>query len=256
MKTLSLTNPLMHGAKELQRALIADHFLPASADDDVYGPATARACEKAKWNYGYPASAIHHGHEYAGQTLLDYLTGRKQLPPAYRARRKQRLGDAPNHDAAVREATVSAFEWIVANGSRFHYAQVRPIPLFRGPIPAGRTIYTDCSGAVTLACYRGGAPDPGGLHYSGANNTGTFLGHMTHINRADARAGDIVVWSFGPRDTYGHHAAMLIQAASVPDPMLCSFGSNPPRKISLSAETRAQASFGATQTNFLRLRTA
>ncbi len=256
MKTLHLVNPPVHGARPLQEALIKDGFLPHGADDDVYGPGTARACEKAKWNYGYPSTAIHHGHEYAGQQLLDYLTGAKGLPTSYALRRKQRLGQHPDRDTAVRNAVAGQFNWIVANASRFRYAQVRPIPLFRGPIPAGRTIFTDCSGAVTLACYRGGAPDPGGLHYSGANNTGTFLGHMTHIAKVAAKVGDIVVWSFGPHDTFGHHAAMLIEPGTKADPMLGSFGSNPPRRIALSAETHAQAGFGATQTNFLRLRTA
>ncbi len=255
MKTLFLTNPPVNGARTLQQALIKDGFLPVGSDDDVYGPLTARACEKAKWKFGYPSSAIHHGHEYAGDQLLDYLTGRTELPVAYQRRRRQRLGGVPNHDAAVRQSTVSAFEWIVANAEHFRYAQDRPIPLFHGPIPPGRVIATDCTGAITLACYRGGAPDPNNLHYGGQGFTGTMLGHLTHIPRSEAKPADLVVW-VNPHVPTGHHGAMLIHAGSVPDPMLCSFGSNPPRKIALSAETAAQASFGATQTNFLRLRTS
>src|SRR6476646_9042128 len=92
METHSLTNPLQrdpagsHEIHDLQRALDAAkiYFGPI---DGIFGAGTADACKRAKWRFGYPRRAVV---ATGGQTLYNYLTGKRQLPPLYKLRRRAR----------------------------------------------------------------------------------------------------------------------------------------------------------------------
>jgi cell wall-associated NlpC family hydrolase len=104
-------------------------------------------------------------------------------------------------------------------------------------MPLARTLplTTDCSGFVTLCYFLAGAPDPNGLHYSGAGYTGTLLGHLTHVTAAKAREGDLVVWGVYP----GRHCAVVLEEGD--DPLLASHGSERgPIAIRYSDECRVQ----------------
>jgi hypothetical protein len=93
MKTLSLTTPLTRGTNVLlvQRTLQQN---PWGADylraqpDGVFGPATGRACIRAKYHLGYPQRLLQPTY---GDTLHALLTKQRALPPLYRARRLARL---------------------------------------------------------------------------------------------------------------------------------------------------------------------
>lgn len=210
MRTLQLTNPPMRGALPFQKAL-REAKLYGGKLDDLYGPATAESCRLAKYRLGYPMSAIHPGHEIAGDVLLGYLTGHRPLPLAYRARRKLRLHPVTAEDVK-RNATVNAFRWLIAHEPQVHYQQWRPIPLWIPPLTMPTAgITTDCSGAVTLAAKWGGLPDPNGLGYGGQGFTGTLLSHLAHIGREHVQRADLVV--LGPGT--GEHVCMVLE---VPGP--------------------------------------
>jgi cell wall-associated NlpC family hydrolase len=251
VKTLRLAGPpYQHGAKALQQALIERGLLPAGAADDQYGPSTARAVEKAKWMLGYPASAIHHGHEYAGDAVLAYLTGRQHPPLAYAERARARAAHLPpvDHDAQARARVVACYRELIANAALIDYAEVRPIPTYLGAIRP-RT-QTDCSGSITWACTRAHVPDPNGLN-NGQGYTGTMLDHLAHIPRSEVKAGDLVVWT--PPAT-GQHVCIFIDPATG---LLGSFGSDPgPRTISYQDENAYQSSHGHATSVYLRLRTS
>ena len=131
---------------------------------------------------------------------------------------------------SVRDAIVAAARWGIRNEARIHYGQVRPMPLTRR-LP----LTTDCSGFVTLCYYLAGASDPNGLGYNGEGWTGTLLRHLPHIDRARAKAGDLVVWGTYP----GHHVALVLEPGH--DPVLCSHGrERGPIEIAFSSECRFQ----------------
>lgn len=243
MKTLALSNPPMHGARALQTALAAAGLYPEKEIDDVYGPATARAVEKAKWNLGYPTTGIHRGHEIAGDQLMGYLAGKRELPSAYKLRRQQRL-DTTTPEQKARAALVAHMAWAVANEPSIVYAQTRPMEALHHVRPARWT--TDCSEFVTTLCCWAGVPDPNGLGYNGQGWTGTLLAHCHHLTQSELQVGDLVVFGAAP----GHHVAMVYELGA--DPVLCSMGqTSDPRLISLSAERAGQARAGHGTTTFL-----
>ncbi len=133
---------------------------------------------------------------------------------------------------SVRQKIVAAARWGIENGPRIHYGEVRPMPL-------GRTLplTTDCSGFVTVCYFLAGAPDPNGRGYDGTGYTGTMLGWLPRIRRAEAQRGDLVVWGAYP----GRHVAVVLEPGD--DPLLCSHGSERgPLAIRFSDESAFQPS--------------
>jgi len=134
---------------------------------------------------------------------------------------------------SLRSDMVAQAEWGIAHEPQIHYAEKRPIPL--DAFKAHRLpLTTDCSGFVTCVAYAAGVkPDPNGQGYNGQGYTGTLLAHLPHITRAQAVAGDFVV--FGPYP--GEHVVMLLQDGSATDPYVASHGTEGgPRKEKLSTE--------------------
>jgi len=133
---------------------------------------------------------------------------------------------------SVRSEIVANALWGVANAGSIHYAQLRPIDGLnhKHKLP----LSTDCSGWVTL-CYKwAGAPDPNGNGYNGQGFTGTLLNHLTHITRANAGPGDLVVFGSGS----GHHVVVITGAGS--DPEVVSHGQEKgPLRVRLSVELAA-----------------
>lgn len=243
MKTLHLTNPPQKGARALQHALIVAGLLPQKAADDEYGPQTAHAVEVAKWRLGYRETAIHKGHEFAGQQLLNFLTGTKPLPDDYAKRRALRLapGDRAKSTqtkkeaaaAAIRAKIVAYCRWGIQHEPSIHYAQQRPMDRMNDlkHLP----VYDDCSEFATKACKYAGAPDPNGLRYNGLGYTGTLLNGCRHISAAMVRPGDLVVFGEGT----GHHVCVVLEPG--PDPLLASHGQEKgPMEIRFSVEKAAQ----------------
>jgi cell wall-associated NlpC family hydrolase len=133
---------------------------------------------------------------------------------------------------SVRQKIVAAARWGIENEPRIHYGEVRPMPL-------GRTLplTTDCSGFVTVCYFLAGAPDPNGRGYDGTGYTGTMLGWLPRIRRAEAQRGDLVVWGAYP----GRHVAVVLEPGD--DALLCSHGSERgPLAIRYSDESAFQPS--------------
>ncbi len=96
MKTLALTSPLTRGPAvvRVQNKLKTNwtnvDYLQGHADG-AFGPQTARACIRAKYWLGYPTA---QQLPIAGDQLLRYLTGQRNLPEANRTLRARRLAAA------------------------------------------------------------------------------------------------------------------------------------------------------------------
>ena len=147
-----------------------------------------------------------------------------------------------NREARIRARIVATARWGVANASRIHYAETRPIPLpAAGTLPP-LSLTTDCSGFVTI-CYRAAAaPDPNGNGYSGAGFTGTLL--QRGLRLTVPSPGDVVVYGGGT----GHHAALIVSGGT--DPLTVSHGSEAgPLLIRVSEERKYQPS-GVTYLRF------
>jgi hypothetical protein len=145
---------------------------------------------------------------------------------------------------SLRSEIIAQAEWGIREQPQIHYAETRPIPL--RTYKAHRVpLTTDCSGYVTCCYFAAGAPDPNGLEYSGQGFTGSLLGHLPEIPKAQAEAGDIVV--FGPGE--GDHAVILLEPGTVADPKIASHGTeaNPSVQL-LSQEIAGQPD----PTRFLR----
>jgi hypothetical protein len=129
-------------------------------------------------------------------------------------------------NANIRKAIIAHAQWGVAENAGFTYAEVRPIPYTRYQ---DRTlpIDTDCSGYVSCCYYCAGAPDPNGLKYDGAGFTGTLLTNLPHINKADAKPADLIVFGAYP----GIHVVMLKDSGSTSDPLVFSNGSQGDPKV-------------------------
>lgn len=79
--------------KALQSALKENQYGSFYKDkvDGIFGTYTSNAVKSAKFWLGYPENEIKG---FAADPLMDYLTGKKQLPLIYGARRRVRLKDA------------------------------------------------------------------------------------------------------------------------------------------------------------------
>lgn len=230
MRTLHLTNPLERGADvtSLQHALVARGY---KVDiDGVFGPHTAAAVKRAKWDIGYPEDELL---PVAGERFHRYLLT-NGVPADYKVRRVERahshkLDDARQH---VRDEIVKWARWGCEHERDIHYEQVRPYPL-----EADLPLYTDCSGFVSL-CYKlGGAYDPNGSHYDGRGYTGTLLEHGRPVTLAQAKPADLVIFGAYP----GHHVAVIVENDGH-DPILVSHGQElGPLEIALSDEALYQA---------------
>ena len=100
---------------------------------------------------------------------------------------------------------VTYAEWCCHHKSGINYAETRPIPL--NTKVWSHDFTTDCSGFVALMAKWAGIPDPNGMKYDGAGNTGTLLSHLPHIPLNQTWRGDLVVWGSAP----GVHVAMLLE---------------------------------------------
>jgi hypothetical protein len=112
-----------------------------------------------------------------------------------------------------RAAYVNALQWFIFHHQIVSYAETRPIPLYLPAFELQETIFTDCSGMVTLAAKWAGVPDPNGYGFDGYGNTGSLYAHCKHVPEGSAAPGDLV-WFGRPGETYGQHAIGIV--AKVP----------------------------------------
>jgi cell wall-associated NlpC family hydrolase len=232
VRTLHLTNPLMSGpdVKAAQQLLAQNpygNFNPGTADG-FYGPATGNAAKAAKWALGYPDNQCDMG---CGPKLIALLQG-APMPADFAARRQQRQ-QTLTQAGSVRDQIVAFAQWGIQNEPQIHYQQLRPMDGIGQPrkLP----LQTDCSGFVTLCYAWAGAPDPNGLKFSGQGFTGTMLQACSHISKAAARPGDLVVWGPPP----GNHVALVLQPG--PDPLLASHGQEKgPIQVQFSVASKYQ----------------
>jgi hypothetical protein len=128
MKTLALTTPMMRGPEvlaaqaKLKSGGILKTDLLRSPVDGEFGPATARACIRAKYWLGYPETQLLPIY---GDKLHGYLGG-KTRPATYLARAKARAAAATKPPMRVR-----ALEYLIdrlgekespANSNRIPFA--------------------------------------------------------------------------------------------------------------------------------------
>jgi lysozyme family protein len=237
-RVLQLANPHVTGpdVEAAQRLLLKSRygsFDPGAADGE-YGQLTANAVQRAKWALGYPATARDSTF---GPQLQAFLSGKKPLPPAFKARREKRL-EASSSEAAIRKRIVQWALWGCKNTSRIAYSQgaTRLSGLARqGSLP----LATDCSAFVTLCYAWAGAPNP---NASGAYDprepafTGSMLTHCRRIPRRSAQAGDLVIWT---PPLQGQHVCVVVAGGA--DPLLISHGDDSgPKKLRFSAEDAYQ----------------
>lgn len=217
MRTLHLTNPLMHGAdvKKAQVLLIKNGYLAVGEDDGYFGTATGIACERAKYYKGYTKADIKPTY---GDMLNGFLTGTK-LPKDYQVRADNRKGQTfvEFEQNALRQKILLMAQWGVANSHDIHYETRRPIDGINHPYHL--PIYTDCSGFVTLCYNWAKVPDPNGRKYDGEGWTGTLLQHLKPVAQNIVKIADLVVFGNYP----GHHVA-LIAAGPTTNPVLVSHG--------------------------------
>ncbi len=241
-RVLQLANPPIVGAdvKVAQQLLKKNpygSFDPGDADGE-YGSLTAGAVQRAKWELGYPATAKDSTF---GPQLRAFLSGKKPLPPAFKARRLKRKKTV-NSEQAIRKRIVQWAEWGCKNTDRIAYSQgnTRLSNLGKN---AALPLATDCSGFATLCYFWAGAPNPnarGAYDARAATFTGSMLGHCRRIPRSAVKPGDLVVWT--PPGT-GQHVCLVVSGG--PDPMLISHGSDSgPKKLRFSAEDAYQRTHG------------
>jgi lysozyme family protein len=242
-RVLQLSNPRVTGPDvlEAQKLLAKNPYgsFDAGKPDGEFGELTAGAVQRAKWELGYPANAKDTTF---GPQLKAFLTGKKQLPAAFKKRRAQRKKNAGSQQA-IRKRIVQWAMWGCKNSSQIGYSQngnVRLACLGKG---ASVPLATDCSGFATLCYSWADAPNP---NAAGAYDrrqpafTGSMLGHMRKIPKAAAQPGDLVVWT--PPGT-GQHVCVVVAAGA--DPMLVSHGDDSgPKKLRFSAEDAYQRSHG------------
>src|SRR5881227_1653811 len=108
---MQLANPHVIGPDvlEAQELLAKNPYgaFDAGKPDGEYGELTAGAVQRAKWELGYPANARDTTF---GPQLRAFLSGKKQLPPAFKARRAQRT-KAAGSQQAIRKRIVQWALW-------------------------------------------------------------------------------------------------------------------------------------------------
>jgi hypothetical protein len=146
--------------------------------------------------------------------------------------------------AHERSELAALMDYLVRREPHVHYGQVRPMPSrtirnlveLHAAVERARGLTMDCSESVTLICKLAGLGDPNGLHYGGAGNTETMLGHLSHYYSArSAGVGALVVFGVGRLST--EHVCMVRRPGA--DPLLFSHGQERgPFFIPLSVEKR------------------
>ena len=238
-RVLQLANPHMSGAdvKSAQQLLAKNKYgsWDPGGTDGEFGELTAGAVKRAKWELGYPQSAVNGTF---GPQLGAILAGKKPLPAAFRKRRAQRLKQTGS-DHAVRKKVVNWALWGVKNSGRIGYTRDGTVRLSAMRTPGALPLATDCSGFATYCYAWAGAPNPnwdGPYDPRAGGYTGTMLDHCRRIPKSAVQPGDLVVWTPPSR---GHHVALVVAAGA--DPMLVSHGDDSgPKRVRFSAEDRSQ----------------
>jgi lysozyme family protein/cell wall-associated NlpC family hydrolase len=250
-RVLQLANPDMTGpdvvaAQRLLKENGFGVFDPGDVDGD-FGPTTAGAVWRAKWELGYPSKQVNSSY---GPRLALYLDGTKALPADFAARRQKRLREA-HAERAVRAKIVEWAMWGVTNAGRIGYSEQGP-RLATLTTPGKLPLTTDCSGFATLCYAWADAPNPnanGPYDADGMNYTGTMLARCRHIPPQAAQPGDLVVWR-GTSSPHGHHVAIVVEPGA--DAKLVSHGQPAdPVGVTFSAESAAQARYHATSAIWL-----
>src|SRR5437660_645255 len=99
-RVLQLANPHMTGpdivaVQKLLRKNPFGSFDPGGTDGE-FGDLTAGAVQRAKWELGYPQSAVNGTF---GPQVQAILSGKKPLPAAFKKRRAQRLKQTNSEQA-------------------------------------------------------------------------------------------------------------------------------------------------------------
>jgi lysozyme family protein len=238
-RILQLANPHVKGPDvlEAQRLLLKNPFgsWDPGRPDGEYGDLTGGAVMRAKWELGFPATARNSTF---GPNIKAFLSGKKPLPAAFKARRAKRMKVAGSQQA-IRKRIVNWALWGCKNSGQIAYSQngnVRLAALGKKPtVP----LATDCSAFATLCYSWAGAPNPNAAGAYDARQpafTGSMLSHCRRIPRSAAQPGDLVVWT--PPAT-GQHVCVVVQGGA--DPMLVSHGDDSgPKKLRFSAEDAYQ----------------
>jgi len=242
-RILQLANPSVKGPDVLaaQKLLVKNpfgSFNPGKLDGE-YGEITAGAVIRAKWELGFPATARSSTF---GPNLKAFLSGKKPLPAAFKARRATRLKQASSQQA-IRKRIVNWALWGCKNTAQIGYSQNGNLRLAalgnKGTLP----LATDCSAFATLCYSWAGAPNPNASGAFDARQpafTGSMLSHCRRIPRSAVQPGDLVVWT-PPR--VGQHVCLVIQGGA--DPLLVSHGDESgPKKLRFSAEDDYQRRHG------------
>jgi len=242
-RVLQLANPPIVGAdvKVAQQLLKKNpygSFDPGDADGE-YGSLTAGAVQRAKWELGYPATARDSTF---GSQLKAFLSGKKQLPAAFKARRAKRKKMAGPGEKAIRKRIVQWAAWGCKNTNRIAYSQGNSRLGALGTV-GSLPLATDCSAFATLCYCWAGAPNPnakGVYDARAAAFTGTMLDHCRRIPKSAVQPGDLVVWTPPSR---GQHVCVVVSGDA--DPMLISHGDDTgPKKLRFSAEDSYQRRHG------------
>jgi hypothetical protein len=226
---------------EAQQLLAKNPFgsFDAGTADGEFGELTAGAVQRAKWELGYPANARDTTF---GPQLKAFLSGKKPLPPPFKARRAQRLKQAGSQKA-IRKRIVQWALWGCKNSAKIAYSQNGNVRLSQLGKGASVPLATDCSGFATLCYSWAGAPNPNAAGAFDARQpafTGSMLGHLRKIPRSAAQPGDLVIWT--PPGS-GQHVCLVVAAGA--DPMLVSHGDDSgPKKLRFSAEDAYQRGHG------------
>ena len=125
MRTLRLASPLMRGndVRRAQVALIRRGYLPSGANDGVYGPVTANAAKRARWDLGYAKKNVD---EVFGSVLLAYLEGRRKPTRAMLTRSRIRRRK-PQDSTVGQKAAEEMTRW-AANGWKEYPAGSNYVP--------------------------------------------------------------------------------------------------------------------------------
>ncbi len=240
-RVLQLANPNMTGADvaEAQGLLKKNKYgVFDPGEIGVYGPTTAGAVQRAKWELGYPDRLVNTNF---GPKLKAYLQGAKPLPAAYRRLREMRLKEATS-ESAIRKRIVDWALWGWKNNRQISYTQSTSRLGALGT-PGALPLATDCSAFATLCYSWANAPNPnatGRYDPRKATYTGSILGHCRHIAQSAVKPGDLVVWS-PPSD--GHHVCIVVATGS--NPLLVSHGDDDgPKRLRFSDENEAQRRSG------------
>ncbi len=190
----------------------------------VYGKATVKQVQLAKWRLGYPSGQANGA---SGPKFRKYLLGQLDLPKGYRsAEGKRYVGwKAQNNKGSKVVALIHTARYLITQRDRIHYTQTMTGPngrlsmllnYARGP-PASGQLWADCSGAVEALYIWAGLSDPAGAGayqaYPGvAVYTGTQAQHGRRVWRAGQslsllRPGDLLFYGDPP---IFHHVSMYL----------------------------------------------